>query len=427
LIDLGLRILAFAAVAVALSGFAGSKLARRLTEPILAMSRQAKAMATGDFSTRVYIPPTTEELADLSSDLNSLAGEFKAMLDKSAAERNEIQAVLASLSDAVIVVDRQGRVLLFNAAAERTFLAREETVHGRPLLEAARYHELWEAFEEALQGQAAKREVRIYTPHERAFEARIAPVRRASGEISGAVGVLDDITELRSLERMRADFVANVSHELKTPVTSIKGFAETLLDGALDDAGTARHFVEIIDRESARLGRLVEDLLELSRIESHRVELRREPVSLTGLAAETVAFYLPVAEQRGVNLETQVSEELPLVEADRELLDQVLRNLVDNAVKYTPPGGRVWVHGKDDGESISLSVSDTGPGIAPEHLPRLFERFYRVDKARSREVGGTGLGLSIVKHVVERHRGRVTVDSVLGQGSTFTVTIPKRP
>lgn len=427
LASLGWHILAFTVLAVILSGLAGYQLAHRLIQPILAMSRKARDMATGNFETRLGAPVTTDELAQLGADLNHLAKEFQLMLEKSAAERDEIQAVLASLSDAVIVIDRQGRVILFNSAAERAFGVAQAVVLGRPLLEAARNHELWEAFTAALNGEAARREVRLYAPQERVFAVRVAPVRRASGEIGGAVGVLDDVTELRGLERMRSEFVANVSHELKTPVTSIKGFAETLLDGALAETGTARRFVEIIDRESARLGRLVDDLLELSRIESQRVELRLEPVSLAELAAETVAFYLPTAAQRQVVVETKVPGELSRVLADRELLEHVLRNLVDNAVKYTPPGGRVWVSAAEDAGTVSVSVSDTGHGIPPEHLSRLFERFYRVDKARSREVGGTGLGLSIVKHVVERHGGRVTVESTVGEGSTFTVSLPKNP
>jgi two-component system phosphate regulon sensor histidine kinase PhoR len=411
------------------SGAVGYLLARSLATPVAEMNRAAKRMAAGDLEARVY-PVLPGELGELAEALNYLAREFTAMLARTEGERREVEAVLKSLSDVVIATDARGRIALFNAAAERTFRVSEAQALDQPVLAVARLAGLAEGFASVLAGQAPQaREITAVTPEERTFEAHLSPIRHPDGTIAGAVAVLHDVTEVRRLERIRSEFVANVSHELRTPLTSLAGFVETLEDGAADDPATRHRFLSIISTETARLGRLVEDLLDLSRLESGHLELRAAPVDLRGVVERTLAFYQPTAEAKQVALRSDLPADLPPVPGDDDLLEQVVRNLVDNAVKYTPQGGRVSVSAEpvdyqDGRREVVLRVSDTGPGIPPEHLHRLFERFYRVDRARSRALGGTGLGLAIVKHVVERHGGRVWVDSDPGRGATFSVALP---
>jgi two-component system phosphate regulon sensor histidine kinase PhoR len=236
--------------------------------------------------------------------------------------------------------------------------------------------------------------------------------------------VAQDVTEVRRLERMRREFVANVSHELKTPLTSIKGLLETLLSGALEDPANNRRFVTIIDEDASRLGRLIDDLLELSQIESKAGALRLQPVPLRPLLDALLQAFRPQLDARQVTVRVDVDGDFPPVEADPDRLRQILSNLIDNAIKFNAPRGTVTIRASRDNGMARIAVTDTGLGIPAGDLPRVFERFYRVDKARSRELGGTGLGLAIVKHLVELHRGRVMVESRLGQGSTFTVFLP---
>jgi len=248
-----------------------------------------------------------------------------------------------------------------------------------------------------------------------------APVRAA--EASSAVLVLHDITELRRLERVRRDFVANVSHEFKTPLTAIQGFAETLLGGALDDKANRKRFVEIIREHARRLARLTDDLLKLSRIEAGRLDLESRPVSVAGLVNGCVETARLNAESRGLRIAVELPEGLPPVRGDAVQLDEVLQNLIDNALQYTPSGGRIDVTAYSNGHEVIFTVADTGIGIPESDLERIFERFYRVDAARSREAGGTGLGLSIARHIVDAHGGRIWVESAVGQGSRFRFSI----
>jgi len=265
-------------------------------------------------------------------------------------------------------------------------------------------------------------EVVVGTVRPRSFAVTAAPVR-ATGP-SGAVLVLHDISELRRLERVRQDFVANVSHEFRTPLTAIQGFAETLLGGALEDPANREHFVEIIREHAARLARLTEDLLKLSRIEAGKLDLEFRPVSVYQLVQSCVETVRFKAARKELTLEIHIPEGLPSVQGDSNGLQEVLQNLLDNAVQYTPSGGRLEVSASNQGETVQVTVSDTGIGIPQAEQERIFERFYRVDAARSREAGGTGLGLSIARHIVEAHDGRLWVESAVGEGSHFHFNIP---
>jgi two-component system phosphate regulon sensor histidine kinase PhoR len=288
------------------------------------------------------------------------------------------------------------------------------------------HFQLDEALDRVLRsGQPEVLEIRRARPGEQILEARLAPAGDGVRDPRGVLLVIRDATRSRKLELMRTEFVANVTHELRTPLTSIRGFAETLLEGALEDPETARHFVTIIKRESDQLGNLIEDLLDLSRIESGKWKMHKEPVRLRTLATETVGRLASKANDLGVDLRIEIPEALPPVPGDPARLAQVLLNLVDNALKYTHAGGSVTVSTEDAGPFVSVRIADTGTGIPKADLPRIFERFYRVDKARSRATGGTGLGLSIVKHIVDAHGGTISVVSDVGQGAVFTFTLPK--
>jgi two-component system phosphate regulon sensor histidine kinase PhoR len=329
------------------------------------------------------------------------------------------QSLLQTTEDAILLTDSTGRVLVSNVVAARLFtIAEDGYLPSDTLLTQTLSSELDDVFQEAVRRQAAvEAEVALSKPTSRSVHARITPV--ADGEF---LLVLRDLTELRRLERVRRDFVANVSHELRTPLTSIKAMAETLIDGARLDESVAERFLETIIHESDRLVRLSSDLLDLSRVEVRGPN--KNLLDMAPLIAEVTARFTPHAQNAEIRLVNLVQSPL-MVMADRDEMAQVLVNLVDNAISYTPRGGSVTITGIDRTDTIMVSVADTGIGILSHDIPRLFERFYRADKARSRASGGTGLGLSIVKHIVENHGGTVGVVSEYNRGSEFSFTLPK--
>jgi len=339
------------------------------------------------------------------------------------------QALLEATDDAILLVNSDHTLILANPSASWMFRTRHKKgpgndeptpVHGEgeSLLAVTLSSELDELLRDSIKRQAVvDAEVSITQPAVRSLHARVMPVSEMEFLI-----VLRDLTELRRLERVRRDFVANVSHELRTPLTSIKAMAETLLDGARTDESVAERFLETIIRESDRLVRLSSDLLDLSRAETRGVE--KTSVDMSALIGDTVARFTAQAEAAGVTLHNSVRPPLVAL-ADHDEMAQVVVNLLDNAINYTPQGGEVTITAEDDDESVTISINDTGIGIMSHDIPRLFERFYRADKARSRASGGTGLGLSIVKHIVENHGGTVGVQSEFNKGSTFTFTVPR--
>lgn len=337
-------------------------------------------------------------------------------------ERARWYALLDATEDAIVLASHTGRILLSNAIADRLFAvpspASPAEAAPANILSHTLSSEMDTVFREAVRrGIALEAEVSLMQPQPRTLHARVTPVSGAEFLI-----VLRDLTELRRLERVRQDFVANVSHELRTPLTSIKAMAETLLDGARTDEAVAPRFLETIIHESDRLVRLSADLLDLSRAEAQG--LKKTPVELAGLVAEVAARLGPQAEKAGLTLTNQVRPPLT-VAADRDEMAQVLVNLLDNAIAYTPQGGSITLSAEETAQAVTIRVADTGIGILSHDIPRLFERFYRADKARSRASGGTGLGLSIVKHILESHGGSVGVESEYNHGSVFTFTLPK--
>lgn len=333
-----------------------------------------------------------------------------------------LRAVIDGMAEGVWVTDEHGTVLEHNNALKELLFAGMEIVGHRPQQIVAS-QELHDAVDRACkQGAPSRLEIPLEGVRPRVLSIHVAPLGR---ELGGSSAVFIDVTELRRLEKVRKDFVANVSHELRTPVTAIRGYAETLLSGALADPVNAPRMVDIIHRQSERLSELVEDLLELSRLESKELLLGEKPVNLAEASQRAAEAIRPKARLRNTSVELQVPPTLFAL-ADARGVEQVVLNLVDNAVKYTPPGGHVWLSARvNDEKEVELTVRDDGPGIEARHLPRIFERFYRVDKGRSRDMGGTGLGLSIVKHLVNAMKGEVRVESAPGQGSTFFVTLPR--
>jgi two-component system phosphate regulon sensor histidine kinase PhoR len=332
----------------------------------------------------------------------------------------------------VVVVGRDGVVLVMNERAQAIFgLPPGPVYHGRHLLELCRdpeLHEVMRALTAHEPARPARREITLADAERRVLVVSVSPLTGAPGPPGGVVLVFHDVTDLKRLEVMRRDFVANVSHELRTPLTAIRGYAETLLGGALDDAKHARSFLAVIERHAERLGRLIDDLLTLSDLELGTTPLRREAVVLTRLVHEVVEVLGHKAEQANVRLTQALPSNLPPLSGDADRLQQVLINLVDNAVKYTPAGGSVTIAARPVADAASslveIEVRDTGIGIPADDLPRLTERFYRVDKARARELGGTGLGLAIVKHIVQAHGGRLEIVSELHVGTTVRFSVP---
>lgn len=342
----------------------------------------------------------------------------------SEADKSHLPIILSNMMEGVIAVDTNGRVLFLNQALARIFDINPAEAPGRHLLEVVRQNQLNALLQSALQDQKARTdEIRTFSPDEHVFEAIAVPLVE-NGNRVGALLVLHDISQIRRLEQVRRDFVANVSHELRTPLASIKGFAETLRTGALEDIEHRLEFVKSIEKHTDNMTALVEDLLDLTAIESGQRAPQKEPSNLIDVLKDVVAGIKPVAAQKKIKIDFDIEGGLPLVLADKSHLKQIFNNLLENALKFNSEGGQVKLAAKKDGATVQAQVSDSGTGIPAQDIPRIFERFYRVDKARSRAMGGTGLGLSIVKHLVEANGGSVTVESKIGKGSQFTVFLP---
>lgn len=367
-----------------------------------------------------------DELKRLGAALTRMAGQLQARVRELEAERARTGAVLGSMAEGVVALDAPGRVLLVNPAAREILGLGSEPVEGRALVETVRQTavlELVEAGRAGRLGATYRRELELGPPLGRVVEARGARVEFGPGT-TGQVLVLHDITELRRLERVRREFVANVSHELRTPLTSIQGYLETLLDGAVGDVEGARRFLEVAHRQARRLARLVQDLLDLSELETGRVVLTLRPVGVSAAAEDVVDMFRERAAARGLALLNRVPPGLR-VRADPDRLVQILVNLVDNALKYTPRGGRVTLDAGPAPEgTVEIRVTDTGIGIPSADLGRVTERFYRVDRARSGDLGGSGLGLAIVSHLVQVHGGSLRIESEVGRGTTVRVALP---
>jgi two-component system, OmpR family, phosphate regulon sensor histidine kinase PhoR len=418
--------LAGGAVALVVALGIGLFVAGRVTRPVVEMENVARKMSEGNFQVRASVR-SPDEIGTLGRSLNVMAGRLREKIDDLEREQAKATAILDAMVEGVIATDGHDHIILLNERARGIFRLGQARVERRPLLEVIRnvdLHGLLSESRAAADGEMVSREIKLPEPAQRVLQVHAVPLRFA-GDEPGVVIILHDITELRRLEQVRTEFVANVSHELRTPLTAIQGYLETLLDGALEEPQHARKFLEIVFRHTERLGRLTDDLTDLSNIELGRISLRLAPADLAEVTESALAIIHPRSASGRVTVEASIPPGMPEVRVDRDRLAQILINLVDNAVKYTPAGGRVWVEARALASGmVEVAVRDTGMGVPKADLPRLTERFYRVDKARSRELGGTGLGLAIVKHLVLAHGGELGIESELWKGTTVRFTLP---
>jgi len=400
----------------------------RISQSIEKTREGAKRFADGDLSFRLDIP-LSAEFGGLSETLNQMAAQLNERISTINEQRLSLDVILGSMVEGVIAVDENTSILQMNRAASELLSVQSELTIGRRLPEIVRNRELFQLVDQALQeGVQAEGEITLHDPAERSLQVHCSALRNSSGAGIGALVVLNDITRLRRLERVRRDFVANVSHELKTPLTSIKGFVETLQDGALDEPEEARRFCGIIAKQVDRLQAIIEDLLSLSRIEQD-AEQEQMPLtqsSLFDMLSTAIQSCAIQASEKNISIQMECYPSWT-ARFNAPLLEQVAVNLIDNAIKYSDPDRTVEIKVTPTDTCWEIRVIDHGCGIELAHLDRIFERFYRVDKARSRKAGGTGLGLSIVRHIVTAHGGRIQVESKPGAGSCFTVYLPNHP
>ena len=397
-------------IAVIVAAAAAVLIARRLQRIL----NFAERIAAGNLSARIEVD-SADEIARVAMALNTTAERLEQSFTELESSRQQLEAVLNSMQAPVIAVNREERVEWVNGAMNR-LMPNRVRLHA-PLLETIREPDLLMSVRETIRARQIHTTRARILPG-RTYEATVAPMLAGS-----AVVLLHDLTEVERVEKTRRDFIANVSHELRTPLTSIQGYAETLLDLSTSDNAT-REFLEIIRKNAARMSRLTEDLLTLARVESGEQRFRMQEIAASQLIREAQQYFAEMAHLQGSDLSIELSEDA-MVKADPEAVHQVFSNLISNAVKYCPPGTPIVIGARQRDSDVEFFVRDTGPGIASEHLPRLFQRFYRVDKARSRESGGTGLGLAIVKHIVLAHGGTVRVESELHHGSRFFFTLPR--
>jgi two-component system, OmpR family, phosphate regulon sensor histidine kinase PhoR len=409
-------------VMLLVTGAASLLISRSFSDRVDRLKKFSDRVAEGDFRP-IEADRSGDVMEALAASLNQSAARLDRTIHTLTEERNLSSAILGSMVEGVAVVNASERLLFANPGFAEILDLDVPPQSGSALVEVVRQTELIEAVRQVLRGEPrVETEIVTGTLRQHFFAVTVAAVSAA--ETSGAVIVLHDITDLRKLERVRRDFVANVSHEFKTPLTAIQGFAETLLAGAIDDAQNRVRFLEIILEHSQRLARLTDDLLRLSQMDADRLGLEIRGVGVQQFVESCVETAQRPAAERDLRISVNLSSRLPDMAADRRRLAEVLQNLLDNAIQYTPPGGQIMLSASANGSEVTFTVSDTGIGIPQTDQPRIFERFYRVDVARSREVGGTGLGLAIAKHLVEAHGGRIWVESEVGQGSQFHFTVP---
>ncbi|MBM4137068.1 MAG: cell wall metabolism sensor histidine kinase WalK [Nitrospira sp.] len=417
---------------------------RKITKSIEEITSFSQEVKTGDFKKRLFLKEKGE-LGDLGKNISDMAQELNNRLQQSEDEKRKMEAILRNMSDGLLLTDKKGRILLFNSSIKKIFDI-ETNIEGKTIMETFKRAELMEVIDKVVEGKKTiSREITVTYPKELSLMTTATPFysHASTEEMSGVVLMFHDITRLRQLEEVRKDFVANVSHEIKTPITAIKGFAETLLEGALDDRENAFKFLETIRNHSERLNSLVSDLLTLSQIELGDIKIEKTTVYLDDVVDTVFTMVKDRTQNKGLYLKKEIAPDVQEIKADRNRLIQILLNLVDNGIKFTEEGGvtvkviseklKVKSEGKNSElltlnsqlrNFIKISVEDTGIGIPKKHIPRLGERFYRVDRARSRELGGTGLGLAIVKHLVKTHGWDMEIESTEGKGTKVSILCP---
>lgn len=399
-------------------------IARKITKPVQEIMEVSTDLANHEYSSRIY-GKSSGELQELSISVNKLAESLETQMFEIRENSQRLTAIVENLVSGVMLINHDKEIVMTNRMMYR-ILGKQE-ITGKPFYEVIKSYGLSELIEETLQTKQMKQEeITIYFPKEMILDASVSPILMEDGEVSGLVLLLHDITQIRHLENVRSEFVANVSHELKTPVTALKGFAETLLDGAMYDEALLKQFLTIIKDESDRLHRLILDILALSRIEQKTLPLQIEEVNVNDMMEQSVKTVSELATLKEISIQKKWDKNKTiLIENEGDRLQQILINLLSNAIQYTPAKGEISLQLEDLGDEIQLIVKDNGIGIPAKDLERIFERFYRVDKARTRHSGGTGLGLSIVKHLVDMMEGTIHVTSQENVGTTFYIRLPK--
>jgi two-component system sensor histidine kinase ResE len=411
-----------ALMAIALAMIVGFFMSKSISHPLQQMNRAALEVAGGNYQQQVEVT-SSDEVGQLAHTFNYMSSTLQQTVEALSHEKAKLENIMLSMNEGVIAIDQQGRVILANPQAKELLQLREEDLTDRQIETLLPEREAAELFMDVINTSDIRDEE--YTlASDKVMSLQVAPLKRG-GKTWGAVGILQDVTEVRRLEQMRRDFVANVSHELRTPMTSIQGFVEAILDGLAEDKESQNRYLNVILDETVRLNHLVSDLLDLSRLETGQISWPMEPVNLQALFEQVITKLQPQLEKQDLSVEIQVSNSLPMVSGAPDRIQQVLINLVSNAVSFTAPGGKITLSASDTGDMVSVSVSDTGVGIPLEEQEKIWQRFHKVDKARTRRFGGTGLGLSIVKQIIDAHGGSVGLDSEPGKGSTFFFTLKK--
>lgn len=416
---------AFAGILVAV--ILGYRYLSNVTRPIQEITEMAGNIAAGNFDKRVKIK-TNDEIGKLGMAFNYMTEKLNETIEELKNDKSKIEAILTSSINGVIAVDNRKKAMIINPVAEKLLDIQEKDFVGKDLFEIARNKEAAEALRKILNlKEAGSMEFELTWPENKILKFFSAPIRLQDSPLKkiGNLIIIQDITDIRKLEKMRSDFVANVTHELRTPLTSIRGFIETLKEGAINDESKRERFLDIIDIETERLERLIEDILLLSEIENKPFSIPKNKIKVEKvIKEEIITIFNKKAEEKNILLDTYFQDNLPVLCMNKDRFKQMMINLIDNAIKYTPEGGKVLVSAYCMENCLVLKVRDTGIGIPKEHLDRLFERFYRVDKGRSRKLGGTGLGLAIVKHIVLSLKGNISVSSEPGVGTEFKIEIP---
>lgn len=414
-----------ALVGTLLSIIVGYFYAKSIVRPVNDLIGATKDISAGNYEKKLYFN-RKDELSALATHFNIMSETLRDKMMELKTSNKEMDVILESMKNGVIAVDREKKIIFLNKAAEKLFNIREEEVDDKNILEAIHNYKIEEYIARVLMHKNDSIEDEIRFENNRIYKLFIRPMYSEieTERVLGVLLMFEDVTEVRHLERMRQDFVANVSHELKTPLTSIKGFAETLKNGAMENPSMREKFINIIDVEAARIIALTKDLLSLSEIEAQNANMEENKIFVAEIVREAVEILEMSAKEKSVNVNSDIGADLPELKGDPNWFKQITVNLIDNAIKYTPENGDIKVDVRKDDKHLILEIVDTGIGISEEHIDRIFERFYRADKARSRNAGGTGLGLSIVKHIVIAFNGKIDVQSELGKGTKFIVSLP---
>ncbi len=408
-------------LALCITALLGNLLSRTFTGPIKEVTSKAERLAKGDFGQTIAVK-SRDEVGQLTEMFNYLTVRLKSTLDEMSREKNKVEAILTNMTDGIIAVNAEGVVIHANPAAYKIFNIREEDLYNRNFDDAAEKLDLGITFNDILND--SDKNYNILSINNLIIKISVVQIINEQNKAEGAMLVLQDVTEQEKLDKMRKEFVANVSHELRTPLTTIRSYTETLLDGASDNKEYTLNFLKVINSESERMTRLVKDLLQLSKLDYDKMEWNMKSLNILNLLRDCVVKMEMAARQKNQSLSFEAIGELCEINGDKDRIEQVIINIISNAIKYTPENGSIKVTAKRLKDSVEIRIADSGIGIPKEDLPRLFERFYRVDKARSRSMGGTGLGLSIAKNIVEAHKGSIRIESEYGKGSEVIINFP---